>query len=208
MLYSSSWAVVTGYECEQKTNSMTTGAMIKFIREMSPSNAQQFEVKKHMKMPCSCAPFPRSVILYIHYVTTDQTHLTACMLAPPSFCFGFICLFVMCCVSVSFCCWRWVNEALREVFSGKEPISCSLRTADVEMRALWRHHRGFKAKSQVIFHLHFELQFPSIQAIPHEAEPNRNWSPSNFCVEFNKIVIPFPFLPLLSHNFPCKTTTF
>lgn len=60
----SSWALVVKHECKQKTNSVTTEAMIKFIREMSPSNASQFEVKKYMEMPYSCMCFALYALLY------------------------------------------------------------------------------------------------------------------------------------------------
>lgn len=62
-------------------------------------------------------------------------------------------------------------------FSGKEPTSSFLHTAGLERRVVQRHHRGFKAKSQVIFQLIFELQLPSTQAIQCEPERSRNWSP-------------------------------
>lgn len=61
---------------------------------MSSSNAWQFKMKKHMEMPCSCA-FSLSAVVHVHYFTRDQTHPTACMLAPPSFSFGFIYLIVV-----------------------------------------------------------------------------------------------------------------
>lgn len=80
--------------CKQTTNSVTTGVMIEFIRETSPSNAWQFEVKKHMEMPCSCA-FPRSLLVYMQSFTADQTYLTACMSAPPSFVRIYLFIFVV-----------------------------------------------------------------------------------------------------------------
>lgn len=97
MLYSSSWAVVTEHECKQKTNSVTTEVKIKFIREMSPSNAWQFEVKKHMKIPCSCALFPRSTIYCIFIIFQQIKHvwLAACWLRLASVLDLFIYLFVV-----------------------------------------------------------------------------------------------------------------
>ncbi len=82
----------------------------------------------------------------------------------------FLCTWLVLLVKVS--AWSHKGE-----FSGKEPISGFLHTADLERRVVQRHHRGYKAKSQVIFQLIFELQLPSIQAIPCEPELSRNWSP-------------------------------
>lgn len=204
MPHYSSWALVIRHECKQKTNLVTTVAMIKFIREMSPSNAWQFEVKKHTEMPGSCA-FPRSAALYYF---TDQTHLTTCMLAPPSYRFGFVLLMVSC-APASFCKRGWVDETMRESVLGSKPSSSFPHTADLEMRAVQRHHRGFKAKSPVISLLIFETWVPSIEAIPCEGT-EREVIPSllTHCVRSLIKVLPFPCLPPLSHNFPCKTTTF
>lgn len=130
-----------------------------------------------MKVPCSCAPFPRSAALYIHYFTTDQTHLTACASALPSCCLGFSNLFIY--LLRFLCTWLVVLVKVSEwshkgEFSGKEPSSSSLHAADLVMRVAQRRCRGFKAKSQVIFHLIFEPRLPSIQAIPCKRELNRN----------------------------------
>lgn len=169
-------------ECKQKDNSVTTGVMIKFIREMSPSNAFQSEVRKHMKIPCSCAFPRRSPLLYLYSFTADQMPLTACMLAATSF--VWIYLFICCAFGApNTFCWKKVSECNHNrEFSGKEPSSTFLHT-DLEMRAVQKHYRGFKAKSQVIFHLIFKLQFLSIEALPCDWEVNRNWFPLYyFCV--------------------------
>lgn len=137
MFYCSSWAVVTRLECKQKPNSVTTGVMIKLIREMSPSYVWQFEVK-HIKMPCSCTPFSRTASLYMHYFT-DQTHLPACMSSSSLLLFWIYLFILLCFPHARLVLLQKVSEwSHKGELSGEDPSSSFLHTVDLEIRIAQR----------------------------------------------------------------------
>lgn len=136
-------------------------------RRSACENALQLRVPKKS--------FTVSALLYNRSNACDELRVGSSQLL-----FGLY-LFICCvfCTPGSFCRRRWVNETMRESFfffwkGTKLQFSSHSR---LEMRAVKRHRVGFKAKSQVIFHLIFELQLPPVEAIPCDRELNRNWSP-------------------------------
>ena len=107
MLHSSSWTAVSRHEHKQKSNSATTGAMIKFIREMFPSNARQSEVKKHAAEPLQLRPTPEKCctvcsLCYNRSNVPDWLHVGSSSLLFGSYLF--ICRVF--CAPGSFCWWR------------------------------------------------------------------------------------------------------